>query len=51
MLILLVVVMLIGSYIAGSIPLNVNLSEVIHCFSHISFYKNVTKSLILIYLP
>lgn len=29
-LILLVLVMLVGSYVAGSIPLNVNMSEVSH---------------------
>lgn len=40
-LILLVIVMLVGSYLAGNIPLVVNLSEVIHHFIH-NFVKNLS---------
>lgn len=38
-LILLVIVMLVGSYLAGNIPLVVNLSEVIIDFIH-EIFKN-----------
>lgn len=43
-LILLVIVMLVGSYLAGNIPLVVNLSEVMAAIFHSTFAK-ITKFL------
>lgn len=40
MLILLVIVMLIGSFLAGSIPLEVSLSEVFYLLSILHFVYN-----------
>lgn len=39
-LVMLVIVMLIGSYTAGSIPLIMKLSEVIMCYNKIKQYTN-----------